>query len=58
MINFIEGINNKIKSDPSFDAKQVALSLYDAKEKTIIEAGSLVRGGRFDIWAPEKGITK
>jgi len=36
----------------------VALSLYDAKEKTIIEAGSLVRGGRFDIWAPEKGITK
>ena len=58
MIGFIEGMNQKIKTDIQFDAKQLALSQYDQKEKTIIEAGSLVRGGRFDIWGPEKGITK
>jgi hypothetical protein len=34
------------------------LKQFDAKEKTIIEAGSMVRGGRFDIWSPETGITK
>lgn len=58
MISFVEGINAKIKSDVQFDAKQVALSIYDQKEKTIVEAGSLVRGGRFEIWSPERGITK
>lgn len=55
----MEGINQKIKSDPlQFDGKVAALSQYDQIERNIIEAGSLVRGGRFDVWSPDKGITK
>jgi hypothetical protein len=55
----VEGLAEKIKSDPAqFDGKVAGLQAYDQKERIIIEAGSLVRGGRFDIWGPEKGITK
>ncbi len=34
------------------------MSVFDQKEQTIIEAGSLVRGGRFDVWGPERGVLK
>lgn len=56
--NSITGIKQKIDSDVSFDGKKAALSQFDSKEQTIIEAGSLVRGGRFDVWGPERGILK
>jgi hypothetical protein len=52
-------LRDKIASDPNvFDGKHAALSQYDQKEKTIIEMGNLVRGGRFEVWGPDRGITK
>lgn len=58
-IDSVEGLNQKIKSDPAqFDGKVVALSQFDAKERTIIEMGSMLRGGRYDVWGPEKAVIK
>jgi len=30
---------------------------FDERERTIIEAGSYIKGHKYDLWGPEKGIT-
>ena len=31
---------------------------FTDKERTIIEAGSYIHGGRFEMWGPDRGIIK
>ena len=58
IITLVEGINQKIQTDIQFDPKKAKLMEFDQKERTIIEAGSYLKGHKFEIWSPEMGITK
>ena len=57
LISFIEGLAQKIKEDPSYDHQRTVLNEFTPNERTILEAGSYIRGRKFDVWAPERGIT-